>query len=1081
MRNGSQGWRGWMTGLLALLTAFSAALRADHPPTLRFFAPRLVLWADRTQAVPFALDATYTEQVQPEAQTSDPAIVAIVRAPEAQPGAVGFLRVRGLRPGQARLRVGEAEIPVEVRVGSPGVDASGKPKLVGLGAGSCLWGRVAVGVEWLDDGSMPADPAVSLRLAEGRILQSQAVTERDAGPVRRALFELDAANLPAGPLRCVPVVGSVEGEAVQFLVLHPGPDRIRSGECEDTAGARRPARFKSAKQTSVVSDSTASGLKAVANYSPDPVWTLPLEVAADGYYQLALVVRGTSAGGALPSLGLYLDEDTTVAATTRLVHGGWHRLIVGRPLLLEAGARLLSVRFENDFFAGKGSDRNLWLDRYELVRVVAGRAQTPAVSTPGPKGEKEETNSSAPEPSPAPLEPDERAAGEFIAREEAALAELRGGLQVAILSPDMSRPVEVDEALRVEGWLRGEGATDSSRSVLRVNGRDLGHSTGQRPRFSLSASELEAGENRLELVVVHDGQVLARSASVLIWRAHALRRTSPRLRISYPAPGQVLTSAEGVSARVGGVPGLLATAELLVDGEPFGPRMSEPDPAHPLFFPLPIHSLSPGEHTLVVRVVPSSQAKIEHPVQSEPRTILVRPAEPGGEPTKFQRAIRLLDRFAYGAEPRELARLLDQGEEAWLAQRLAEPFDPSRSTAWQAALSLFPPKRQDDGATVPRALLAMLLEPNPVRLRFSLWAENHFSTWIQKTGGRAKWTEHRLFSALGVAPFPDLLLASATSPAMLHYLDQPKSFAGRVNENYARELFELHTVGVRGGYTQEDVTRLASLLTGWMTADEALSDPARGPLLERTFRFDPGLNDGGSQQVFGLRYDAAGPEERFDRVRFVLEVLAAHPATARFICRKLAAHYVSVDPPEALVEALATVYLSTGGDLAAVLREIPRRAEFWQAPPRMTTPLDYALRLARVSGSLQPGPLSDFLRKSGAGLFDRPSPDGYPESDVAYADSQALSQRWRFAQSFTLPQLERGDDTPVAPRDPAVRRAEYAAILQLAAVRLTGHPLAGPSLLAAQELFAPMPNRTRAQLVREAAQIIAQLPEVQLR
>lgn len=1057
---------------------------------MRFAAPSLTLWAERTQAVPFEMRGTYTEELPaPAASSSDPDVVEIVRAPEVHPGTTGFLRVRAHRPGEARLRVGEAEIAVEVRAADGVTSAARTPRLLGLASGSAVWGVCTVGVEWLDESPEPGpEPEVALRLPDGRQMAPRALSSRAEGPVRRARFELDATRLPPGPTRLVPVVGALDGPAAEVLVLQPGADRIRQGECEDTANARRPVRLKSAKATTVIDDPQASGRRAVSNSSPDPVWTLPLEVSVGGYYQLALVARGSAAGGALPSVGVYVDEENQPRASARLTGSAWHRLIVGRPIRLEPGARLLSVRFENDFFAGKGADRNLWLDRFELVRVAGGRATSPGVRVVVDEGPmlaqaNAGVESGAGTASAAPMDPDERAAGEFVAREEAALTELSGGLQVALLLPEPPRVVERAEVLRMEGWLRGDGAKENAETELRVNGQVVAKARGARPKFALAAAALKPGENRLELESNDGGSMRARSATLLLTRTEVLQAAPPVVRISYPAADQTLRSAEGVCARAEGFPALLSAAELLVDGEPFGPRLTEPDASQPLFFPLPIHSLTPGPHRLSVRAFQAAKdpAKSE-PLESAAVKIEVQPAPAAASATgRFQRALRLLDRFAYGAEPRELARLLEAGEERWLAERLAEAFDPAQSPAWQAALSLFPSKRQDDGATVPRALTAMLLEPNPVRLRFTLWAENHFSTWIQKAGGRAKWAEHTTFARLGVAPFGDLLLASATSPAMLHYLDQQKSLVGKANENYARELLELHTVGVRGGYTQTDVTRLAALLTGWMTAEEALTDPARGPAVERAFRFDPALNDGNGQRVFGVTYEPAEPAARFDRVRFALEVLAAHPATARFVCRKLAAHYVTPEPSTELVEALAQVFLSTGGDLQAVLRSLPQRPEFWSAPPRLTTPLDYALRLARISGSQNAGAVNDFLRRSGTGLFDRPSPDGYPESDLAYADSHALSQRWRFAQNFALPSFERGDDTPVAPRDPAVRRAEYESILQLAAVRLTGRPLMGPSLTAAQEIFAPKPGQRRAQLIREAAQVIAQLPEVQLR
>lgn len=1072
----------------ALLAGAVIPVRAGEPPAevISFPAPRLTLWADRTQAVAFAIPEAATELFLPTADIADPAVAEVTRPAELLPGEkLGFLRVRGLHPGKTILRVGGASVPIEVRKlpESARAEAAARiPRMTAPVNGACVWGKFSVAVDWLDDApGGTAGPLVALRLPDGRRLAPVVVTPATLGPVRHARFDLDAAEFPPGPIDLIPLASAVEGSAVRVVVLRPAADRIRAGECEDTAAAARPARFKTTKISTVVNDADASGGKAVACYSPDPVWTLPLEVAATGYYQLALVARGTLAGGALPSLAVYLNEEENPVATAHLAGVHWQRLIVGRPIRLEAGTASLSVRFENDFFAGKDSDRNVWLDRYELVRVYAGRVQQPALTAISAAGNGIALADAAPATAPplAAMDPDERAAGELIAREEAALTELASGVQAAIITPGAGAKIEDAGIIRLEGWCRGPGGKDGLKTDLLVNGRNAGTARGERPVFGVNPGVLTAGANRLELETTGLEGKRTRSMPLVLWRAEKLRESAAAVAIAYPAPDQVIGVAEGVIARVAGARELPAWAELLFDGEPLGPRLVDPDPGAPLFFPLPLDALAPGAHALTVRVMPAGKDKVA--LESAPRAVVLRPADADTPPGRFARAIRLLDRFGFGAEPAEIARLLEVGEDRWLDERLSDSVEPAESSAWIAASSLFPPMRKDDAATIPRALTGLLLERNPVRLRFTLWAENHFSTWIQKTGARAKWLEHRMFSRLGVAPFGELLLASATSPAMLQYLDQQKSLAGRLNENYARELLELHTVGVHAGYTQDDVTHLASVLTGWMTAEESTPDPARGPAIERGFRFDPVLNEGSAQRVFGVAYRVATPAERFDRVRFALEVLAAHPATARFICHKLAAQYVAAEPADALIEALARVFLASGGDLRAVLREIPRRAEFWQAPPRMTTPLDFALRLARVSGSRQPGPLNDFLRRSGAGLFDRPSPDGYPESDAAYADTQALTQRWRFAQNFALPALDRGDDTALSPRHPAVLRAERDAALQLAASRLTGRPLAGASLTAAREMLVLRPGERRSEYVRRAAQIIAQLPEVEFR
>ena len=214
-----------------------------------------------------------------------------------------------------------------------------------------------------------------------------------------------------------------------------------------------------------------------------------------------------------------------------------------------------------------------------------------------------------------------------------------------------------------------------------------------------------------------------------------------------------------------------------------------------------------------------------NPRDSAPVVVRVLAEEPEGG-TAYDRAITLLDRFAFGPDARELAAILSMGGRAWLEDRLSRGVDDAGDlSAMAQGLIRFEDGRYDYGPP-RRALEHACHTPNPVRARFVLWAQNHFSTWIRKAEGDRKWREHVEFARLGAAPFHDLLLASARSPAMLRYLDQDRSFAGRLNENYARDP-RAHTMGVHGGYTQEDVTTLAALLTGWTASTLGEGRPGR--------------------------------------------------------------------------------------------------------------------------------------------------------------------------------------------------------------------------------------------------------------
>lgn len=315
---------------------------------------------------------------------------------------------------------------------------------------------------------------------------------------------------------------------------------------------------------------------------------------------------------------------------------------------------------------------------------------------------------------------------------------------------------------------------------------------------------------------------------------------------------------------------------------------------------------------------------------------------------------------------------------------------------------------------------------------------------------------------------------------MLRYLDQDGSYAGRINENYAREIMELHTLGVDNGYTQADVTELAHLLTGWMSCEQT-PPGAGGYSREFGFRFDPSLSDGRPRELLGMRLGQAGPEQRFERVCTAIEALAAHPGTAEFIARRLAEHYVCLPAPDGLVRDLARVFIETGGDLREVLVAAALHDEFWaqREKRRLAHPLDYAIRLSRVSGFDNSWYLGDFLQRSGAGLFDRATPDGYPEEDSAYTDSNAMVQRWALADQAVwnlatlVPDSLRWGNAPNSP-------TWAQDVVDSIAIGLTGRLLGEESNRIAVEFFESQSSNPGERALA-AATLVAQLPEANLR
>ena len=219
----------------------------------------------------------------------------------------------------------------------------------------------------------------------------------------------------------------------------------------------------------------------------------------------------------------------------------------------------------------------------------------------------------------------------------------------------------------------------------------------------------------------------------------------------------------------------------------------------------------------------------------------------------------------------------------------------------------------------------------------------------------------------------------------------------------------------------------------------------------------------------------------YDRVHMALEVLAAHPSTAKFISRKLAEHYVGLPAPNELVDDLAIVFMETNGDMRQMLLTIARHDVFWQPdlPKRLAQPLDFAMRLCRTTDRVHPWSASQFLQRSGTGLFDRPTPDGYPEEDESYADSNALLQRWKLAQEsqWALAGLVPGQwrYTQNHQTDDWAQN-----IVDVLAVRLTGWVLGPDSNEAAISLLKECKGDSNRRVV-QIAPFIAQLPEANLR
>lgn len=286
---------------------------------------------------------------------------------------------------------------------------------------------------------------------------------------------------------------------------------------------------------------------------------------------------------------------------------------------------------------------------------------------------------------------------------------------------------------------------------------------------------------------------------------------------------------------------------------------------------------------------------------------------------------------------------------------------------------------------------------------------NHFNVFLEKGADRELVTayERDAIRPHVLGKFKDLLVATAQSPAMLFYLDNWQSAgptgSGRggkrnqgLNENYGRELLELHTLGVDGGYTQQDVTEVARCFTGW-----TIRQPREGG----DFFFNPRMHDRGVKHVLGKTINPAGMDEGLQ----VLNLVARHPSTARFIATKLATRFVADDPPPALVEKMAQTFLGTDGDLRQVMRTMLAAPDFWQPTlfnAKLKSPLEFLVSTLRAAGDevRNPQQLLNVMNQMGQPLYRKQEPTGYSNRGADWMNSSSLLARMNFATSLKHPE-----------------------------------------------------------------------------
>ena len=344
---------------------------------------------------------------------------------------------------------------------------------------------------------------------------------------------------------------------------------------------------------------------------------------------------------------------------------------------------------------------------------------------------------------------------------------------------------------------------------------------------------------------------------------------------------------------------------------------------------------------------------------------------------------------------------------------------PTDEAKQQARMALNQAGNQVVYETAKRHLTRALESPAQLREQMTWFWMNHFTVFSGK--GNVRWTladyEEQAIRAHALGKFSDLVLATVTSPAMLEYLDNAQSAAGKINENYARELMELHTLGVSGGpsgskYTQQDVQELARVLTG--VGLNLTDNTPRLPADQKTlyirrglFEFNPARHDPAPKTVLGHQVAGHGFAEVEDAVTF----LCRQPATARFISSRLAAYFVADDPPAALVDKLTRTFESTDGSIAAVLRDDVPGSRVHRGPGRAVAelekfkdPMQFVVSSMRMAydGKTMTNyhPAVAWLQQLGEPLYGRVTPDGYPLNEAAWTSSGQMVRRFEIARAI---------------------------------------------------------------------------------
>ena len=398
-----------------------------------------------------------------------------------------------------------------------------------------------------------------------------------------------------------------------------------------------------------------------------------------------------------------------------------------------------------------------------------------------------------------------------------------------------------------------------------------------------------------------------------------------------------------------------------------------------------------------------------------------------GLPAEVQSFIRALP--VSNTRPQELAEQVKAARRAALRMSADEKKDTAKKLRREFA--------QLDFQVFERRTVRATLSPYQLQEMLTWFWFNHFNVFQNKKQVRFLLSdyEERAIRPHVLGRFRDLLRAVLTHPAMLVYLDNAENAKDAINENYARELMELHTLGVNGGYTQADVQALAHILTGAGIDLSGRPDGSRGNYFKQgLFAFHPERHDSGAKLFLGRAFPGS---RDFSEIERALDLLCGHPSTARFITRKLAVYFLADDPPQDTLDRMAATFRQSDGDIAATLKTLFASREFSDpayAGKKFKDPVQYVYSALRL---LYPGqvlrnyrPVAVALAQLGEPVYGRQTPDGYGMREKDWASSDQMVKRFELARGFvgargrlfvTMDAIDAGID----PRELARAREEH--------------------------------------------------------